>query len=336
MPDCKNLVSDNFLQKKFSFILLLFSLFLFPSCAIISVQLGAKISPYIEKTITGKGPDKLLLIDISGIISGKSKSGILSVTKEPGMVERIKEQLNKAEKDKRIKAIILRLNTPGGTVTASDIIYHELLEFKKRQKIKIIAAMLDISTSGGYYISMAADKIVAHPTTITGSIGVIALKLNMKGLFDKIGIENETIKSGDKKDITSPFRPLSKEEKKIFQDIIDSLFHRFLNVIDTGRKGLSRREIQKIADGRIYTAQQALKLKLIDQIGYLEEAIDLAKKETGLKEARVITYLRPHQYKQNIYSSINPERVQTINILNINMDSFADSIGTKFMYLWLP
>tara|TARA_B100000315_G_scaffold88389_1_gene81186 strand:- start:14131 stop:15042 length:912 start_codon:yes stop_codon:yes gene_type:complete len=302
----------------------------------ITVQIGGKISPYEEKTITGKGDDKILLIDISGVITGKSRSDITGIKKEPGMVERIKEQLNKAEDDKKIKAIILRVNTPGGTVTASDIIYHELLQFKKKKGVKIIAAMMDLSTSGGYYLSMSADKIIAHPTTITGSIGVLALKLNMRGLFEKIGIEDETVKSGEKKDITSPFRPFSEEEKEIFQEIIDSLFQSFVNVVKTGRKELSKEEIQKIADGRIYTAQQALKLKMIDQIGYLEDAIELTKKEAGLKETKVITYHRPHQYKENIYSSNYPGAPHTINILNIDMNSFADRMGTKFMYLWMP
>ena len=134
---------------------------------------------------------------------------------------------------------------------------------------------------------MSADEIIAHPTTITGSIGVLALKLNMKGLFEKIGIEDETVKSGGKKDITSPFRPFSEEEKKIFQEIIDSLFQNFVDVLKSGRKKLSTEEIQKIADGRIYTAQQALKLKMIDKIGYLEDAIELEKKKRGSKKLKL-------------------------------------------------
>ena len=322
------------------FLLLLFCSFLlsclFTGCAMITVEIGGKVSPYKEKTIEGEGDDKILLIDISGVITDKSRSGIAGINKELGMVEKIKEQLKKAEDDKRIKAIILKLNTPGGTVSASDIIYHELMEFKKKRDVKIIAAMMDLSTSGGYYISMSADKIIAHPTTITGSIGVLALKLNMKSLFDKIGIEDETIKSGEKKDIASPFRPFSEEEKKIFQEIIDALFQGFVNVIKTGRKDLSAEEIQRISDGRIYTAQQALKLKMIDQIGYLEDAIELAKKEADLKEAKTIIYHRAYQYKENIYSSKFPGPSQTVNILNIDVDSFADRIGTSFMYIWLP
>lgn len=305
-------------------------------CTLISFQIGNKISPFEEKIITGEGEDKILLIDIEGVISGKDQTNILGIRKELGMVEKIKEQLNKAEKDKDIKAIILKLNTPGGTVTASDIIYHELMEFKKKRDVKIIAAMMDLSTSGGYYISMAADKIIAHPTTITGSIGVLALKINVKGLFDIIGIEDETIKSGDKKDMTSPFRPFTKEEKKIFQDIIDSLFQNFLTVVKDNRKNLSHEEIIKLADGRVYTARQALQLKMIDQIGYMEDAIELARKEAGLEKATVITYHRSFQYKENIYSSSFPAAPPSVNILNFGSNSFAERIGTKFMYIWSP
>ncbi len=337
--DCLNFCLGLFPKKPYVLLVLFSACYFFSGCSFISVDLGGKISPFKEKTISGTGADKILLLDISGIISQKSERGITNLKKESGMVERIKEQLNKAEKDKRIKAIILRLNTPGGTVTASDIIYHELMEFKKKHNIKIIAAMMEITASGGYYIAMAADKILAHPTTITGSIGVIALKLNIKGLFEKIGVESETIKSGDKKDSSSPFRPFTREEKQIYQNIIDSLFQGFVRVVQRGRKDLTRRDILKIADGRIYTAPQALKLKLIDQIGYLDEAINLAKIEADLKEAKIISYHRPFQYKENIYSSYSPGSLgaaQTINILNIDLNSFADKMSTEFMYLWLP
>ncbi|MCK5244712.1 MAG: signal peptide peptidase SppA, partial [Desulfobacterales bacterium] len=267
--------------------------FLF-GCTCISVPYFVQpVRPLEEQVIQGKGPGKILLVDISGTISEKRKLKGIGLTEEMSMVERIKEELNKAESDQAIAGLILRINSPGGTVTASDIIYHEICEFKKRTGVKVIASFLDIAASGGYYVACAADRIIAHPTTITGSIGIIAFKFNIQGLLSKIGIEEESIKAGDKKDLMTPFRAATAEEREILQTIINNLHQRFIDVVEQGRPSLTREEIERIADGRIFSADQALDMKLIDQIGYLDDTIHEMKQELGLKEATVIAYLRP-------------------------------------------
>lgn len=311
----------------FSFLYLSF-LLVSQGCTFLSVNLVAPVEPLKEKRIAGKGRDKILLMDISGLIS-EEEEGLAG---EPGIVARIKEELTKASKDDKIKAIILRINSPGGTVTASDIIYHELMRYKEKNNVKVTASIMDLGASGAYYIAQSADKIVAHPTSVLGSIGVIMIKLDVEELLGKIGVEATPIKSGDKKDMGSPFRALTPEEQGIFQSIIDSMYERFLSVIVKGR-GMELARVKKIADGRIYTAEQAKDIGLIDGIGYLDDTIEMTKREAGIDSASVVTYYRPSAYKNNIYSTISGEKADLISAGSRELKNMARS---RFMYLWLP
>ena len=293
------------------------------------------VRPLAEETVGGEGRDKILLIDISGMISGKKRSAALGLTERPSLVEQVKEALDKAEKDGAVKAVILRINSHGGTVTASDIIHHEIKGYKERTGAVVIAEMLDVAASGGYYIATAADTIIAHPTTVTGSIGVVLFKLNVEGLMEKVGLEEESIKSGDMKDIGSPFRGMTSEEREILQGVIDTMYERFLDVVADGRK-IERRKLREIADGRIYTARQALDLNLIDEIGYLDDAIEEAKKAAGLEEARVVTYGRPSDYRGSIYSLSDLNLSVMSNLIGIDGEELMERLSMSFMYRWMP
>ncbi|MFZ1746351.1 MAG: signal peptide peptidase SppA [Nitrospirales bacterium] len=311
-------------------------LFLFLVSGCIHVDLfpgGGKLQ---EAIISGEGKDKVLLIDISGMLTTGKASGILE---EPSLPARIKEELTKAEEDKHIKAIILRINTPGGSVTASDLVYHELKVFKKKRAVPVIAAIMDLGTSGGYYIAMAADHILAHPSTITGSIGVIMVTMNAEGLLEKIGVQPAAIVSGPKKAMGSPFRPMNDEERAIFQGTIDHLFEQFLSVVKEGRPGLSMEQIRTVADGRIFTADIAKSKGLVDSIGYLDEAIDLAKKEANLEQAKVVTYTRGGGTHQNIYSRFDPPQIGPIGFPQVDAHSLFNVLtgGTpQMLYMWMP
>jgi protease-4 len=249
------------------------------------------------------------------------------------MVEQVKEILEKAEKDDKIRALLLRINSPGGTVTASDIIYHDIKKFKEKTGKKVYVSIVDLAASGGYYIAMAGDRIVAHPTSLTGSIGVIALKINLGGLLHKVGVDWEVIKSAEKKDFLSPLRALTEEERKIFQSTIDHFHQRFVQVIAEGRPDLGPLKISQLADGRVYTSNEALKHKLIDKIGYMDDTLELMKEELGLDEIKVVTYARSGQYKTNIYSKL--EEPATVNLINLNLGFNFDSPAPHFMYLWM-
>jgi protease-4 len=195
------------------------------------------------------------------------------------------------------------------------------------------ACIISTGTSGGYYIAAAADRITAHPTAITGSIGVILMKFNVEGLMGKLGVEGQTVKSGDKKDIMSPFRKATPEEIKLGQEIIDQLYSRFLDIV-LARPGntLTREELRKIADGRIYTAGQALQARLIDKIGYLDDVISDMRESINDKQARVVSYHTAGSFKGSIYAG-TAEQGGLPEMLSGGADVLT---GGGFMFLWRP
>jgi len=299
----------------------------------ITVDMTQGPSELKEKTLEGKGRDKVLLVDISGMITDQaSSSGLVNPTTEPSLVDQVKETLRKAEADEHVKAVVLRINSPGGTVTASDIIYHELIKFKERTKRPVIASIMDLGTSGAYYIAQASDRIIAHPTAVTGSIGVIMVQANVQGLLGKIGVQTTEIKSGEKKFMGSPFRALTPDEQKIFQNVIDDMYRQFLSVVGKGRPQLDPEKIHAAADGRIYTAEQAKALGLVDDIGYLSDAIAAAKKAAKLEKAQVVIYHQAGDFKSTIYSMGTGGK----GGIEAHLGALAAFTSPRFMYLWSP
>ncbi|ULA58054.1 MAG: Signal peptide peptidase SppA [Nitrospira sp.] len=301
--------------------------------ACVTINLPPGPSALEEHKVSGTGKDKVLLMDVSGVISSENKDGFYS---SPGMLATVKEELERAAKDERVKAIVLRINSPGGTVTASDIIYHELKHFKTSRKIPIVASIMDVGASGGYYIAAAADTVMAHPSSVTGSIGVIMLTVNARGLLEKVGVETNAVTSGPRKDMGSPFRAMLPEERAIFQSVIDGFYQRFLQVVQEGRPGMNGETIKKLADGRIYSGEQAKASGLVDDIGYLDDAIDLAKKKSGLMEAKVVTYRRPGEYQNNVYSRLVAPAPSLASLANVDLLSVVRGGSPQFMYLWMP
>jgi protease IV len=299
----------------------------------VTVNLIQPPGPVTEMKLSGTGDGKVLLLDLSGVISSQDKEGIIP---QPNMLAVFKEELTMASKDDKIKAVVVRINSPGGTVTASDILYHELREFKAKKKVPVIASMMDVAASGGYYLAMAADNVLVHPSTVTGSIGVIMLTVNARGLLEKVGVEASAITSGPRKDMGSPFRVMTAEERGIFQSVIDSFYQRFLAVVQEGRPNLSAEQIKKLADGRIYSGDQAKAAGLIDEIGYLDDAIQLAKKKAGLTEARIVTYGRGGEYKNNVYSRLFGTSSGITGLANLDLLSMVRGGTPQFMYLWMP
>ncbi len=306
------------------------SLLCLAGCSVVSIDLTPRVRPLEESTLEGTGSGKVLLIDVSGVLAEEPIFTLESRPQVP-LLARIREELKKAEDDDQVRAVVLRINSPGGTVTASDILYHEVMSFKARRKVPVVASILDVGASGGYYVALAADRIVAHPTTVTGSIGVLMLTVNASGLLEKIGVSASYVKSGDFKDMGSPFRSLRPEERALFQDLIDRFYGRFVELVARSRK-MDEARVRSFADGRIYTAGEALSLGLIDQIGYLEEAIAAARTAAGLTEARVVTYHRPRQYRATIYSAAEPPGPTA------SLPDLARMVvsGPKFLYLWWP
>ena len=197
------------------------------------------------------------------------------ITDSRGVVEQIK----KYRKDSRVKAIILRIDSPGGGTAASQEIYREVQRTVLSKKV--VASMGNVAASGGYYVALAANKIVANPATLTGSIGVIMELSNIKELLNKIGVSREVVKSGPYKDIGSPVRKMKPEERRLLEEVIKNVHQQFIEVVVKGRR-LNREQVEKIADGRIFTGEQARDLGLVDELGSFEDALDLTKKMVGL------------------------------------------------------
>jgi len=216
--------------------------------------------------------DKIAIVEIQGIIA--QSSGII-------------EQINEYLEDDGVKAIILRIDSPGGGVGPSQEIHREILKVKEKKKI--VTSMGSVAASGGYYIACASDLIVANPGTITGSIGVIMEFTNIEELFKKIGIKGVVVKSGELKDIGSPFREMTPEEKRIIQEVIDNVHQQFIKAVAEGRK-LDRSKVTQIADGRIMTGEQAKQLGLVDEIGNLDDAINATAKLVGIEGKPDIVY----------------------------------------------
>lgn len=282
--------------------------------------------------LKSKAKEKILILDVSGVIGISLKPSLLE--REGDILSRVYYRLKKASDDKMVKGVILRLDTPGGEVTASDILYNEILKFKENSGAPVVALMMGLAASGGYYVASACDFIIAHPSTITGSIGVISIFPNLQELFAKIGVNINVIKSGEMKDSGSSFRDLTEEERKIFQGIIDELYQKFLEVVYAKRKeALSYEELKKIADGRVYTASQAYKLKLIDEVGYFDLALKKVFSLASLKEAKVISYTYYPKMKTNIYAT----NLKTSSFFEEkNLDKILSSLKSGFYYIWLP
>ena len=312
-----------------------FAAVLLAGCSLISIDLQPRIRPLVEDTVEGSGAAKILMLDLSGVLAEESVS--LSLGAPPPRVPllaRVREELRRAEEDERVRALIVRINSPGGTITASDIVYREIQAFKARRKIPVVAAIMDVGASGGYYAALAADAILANPTTVTGSIGVVMLTVNTQGLMEKIGVAPLAIKSGDKKDAGSPFRRLTDEERAIFQSVIDEMYGRFVRLIAESRK-IPEERVRALADGRIYTAEQARTLGLVDRVGYLDEAVEMAKQAAGLAEARVVMYRRPREYRANFYSTA-PAPAPTGEVALAQLAALVGGAGPRFFYLWWP
>lgn len=321
----------------------------FTGCITIPPQLfaGTRGPVKVEVLEPAKGfavRDQILLLDLTGLVTVDESRGMFS--NSPGMLVGLMDRLKAAEDNKNIKAVILRIDSPGGGVTASDLIYHEILRFKKKTRLPVVAMMQDIAASGGLYVAMAADEIYALPTTVTGSIGVITVLPKLEGLGGKIGLEMRVIKSGSLKDMGSPWRDLTTEEQQLLQGLINDMYEQFLKVVldSRGPKGLTREKLATIADGRVFVGQKAVDAGLIDGVMYPEKIIERARQLGKAPGAAVISYVYPYDYRGNMYAASVGAQKQVslghggdINLMKLDLGTHGVlPSDTRFLYLWLP
>ena len=321
-------------MKRYFFLIFILIAVSFTGCVTGRNYFQPESTPLKEHTLQGTGTDKVLLIPVLGFISDHREQSF--IRSEPSLVQEFVSILSKAEQDSNVKAVVLKIDSPGGTVTASDILYNEIRSFKERTGVKIVVSMMNVAASGGYYISLPADHIAAHPTSITGSIGVLFIQPKVTGLMEKVGVDFEVRKSGDMKDMGSPLRPSTEEEKQLMQDLTENLGQRFLDHVMEHRK-LSKQQLDNVATGRVYIADEALQVGLIDSISYLEDAIGEAKRLAELSEsARVIVYRRDDYPDDNLYNTATMQQVGGLPLVNFELPDSMSKLRTGFYYLWAP
>ena len=288
--------------------------------------------PLEEYVLEGKDSSgRILLLPVSGVISEEPREGFMA--SRPSMVQEVVSQLRLAEEDEKIKAVVLQINSPGGGVTASDILYHEITAFRERTKVKVVAVLMDLAASGGYYVALPADRILAHPTTVTGSVGAVFYRPKVHGLLDKIGVNVEVTKSGQNKDMASPFRPDSPAEAAQLQAIIQDMGDRFLALVKE-RRHLSDDVARKVGSASVYTAAQAQSLGLVDEVAYMHEALDQTRELAGLSpDAEVVVFRRNEYPDDTIYNPSAESAAKGPALINVQAPWVLPP-RAGFYYLW--
>lgn len=267
-----------------------------------TVRFGPSFDAPLQEQVVDAAPGasaKVLLLDVRGKINDQPESGLLS--KGPSLLDSVLMQLKKAREDKAIKALLLKIDSPGGSVTASDILYHELMAFKSDTGAKIYVQMMEVAASGGYYIALAGDHIQAHPTTVTGSVGVISVTPDLSQAMDKLGVGVNVYKSGASKDMGSPFRAANAQDKTLFDELIGRMAERFYGVVSE-RRGLSAAQMQAVKTARIYSGVAAQQAGLVDSLGYLSDALQAACRLAGETRCEGVTYRFNKNPNASIYS----------------------------------
>lgn len=290
----------------------------------------------LTDTHSGWGADKIALIDVTGLIIDATGSRFLGPGENP--VARFAESLERARTDSHVKAVIVRINSPGGAVTASDVMYRELVHFKEASGKPVVVLMADLAASGGYYLACGGDEIIAHPTTVTGSIGVIIQTVNFSEGMHRIGIHADSITSGPNKAMGSPFEPEQAAHREILQGIVNEFYAQFVGVVTSNRPNLKESDRTMATDGRVVSGVRAVELGLVDKLGDMRDAFASAKAHAGIASARLVKYHRPLEHVGSAYANApnTPATGSQFNMLQLNLD--ANLLGSQpgFYYLWDP
>jgi protease-4 len=292
-------------------------------------EAAARRSSLTERTVSGSGKTRIARIDVSGVIlEGDS----LMFSSSVATADLVIEKLRTAAADRTVEAVLMRVDSPGGGVTASDRIHREVAKLGKKKKVAVL--MGDRATSGGYYVSVAAHRIFAHPTTVTGSIGVIMTTLNVHEAAKELGIRSVVIKSAERKDLLSPFKPPEEieQDKLVFQKVVMHLYERFTQLVSEGRS-LPLERVKELADGSVYDAQTAVDNKLIDAIAYEDEVLDWLKGELKEEDVTLFEYVKPGGFFQRLFTESRLGGPQPFRPEQI----FPWwSLRSQPAYLWLP
>lgn len=285
-----------------------------------------------EETIQdGSLDERIAVLELDGVIQDVGSGNIFSEMSYDHQL--FLEQIETAKEDETVKAILFKVNSPGGGVSESAEIHQAILDLQEESDKPIYVSMGDMAASGGYYVAAPADKIYAQKTTLTGSIGVIMQNINYAKLAEKYGVDFNTIKSGKHKDILSPSREMTDEEHQIMQSIIDEMFDEFVSIIVDGRD-MKEKEVRGIADGRIYTGNQAKEINLVDEVGSFDDALGDLQKSEGLEDAEVFSYSKGMSFLNSLSMRANMLFMDQENEFLKLINLLADSNSPRAMYLY--
>jgi protease IV len=280
----------------------------------------------------GSGSRKIAIIPVDGIIANARTPGLI----EPGdnKLSILSQQLDRAAQDSAVKAVVLRINSPGGTVTGSDNFYELVSRFRQKTGKPVVASIQEVGASGGYYVALSADQIVACPTSVVGSIGVIFNAFSVEGTMNMLGVKSEVVKSGAMKDMASPFKAITKEERELMQQQVDEYFARFKSLVVTKRALTDSAQIALATDGRVFSGEQARQLGLVDRCGILDDAVELARELADARGGRAVMYRKPFGPGGSVYANTSTPQPQ-MSLIHVLPESEL-TIPTGFYYLWRP
>ena len=286
------------------------------------------------------GKAKVAIIDVRGMLADAERFDLLGQGINP--VDRFVTLLNIAENDKEVAAIIVRITSPGGTVTASDIMHRELRRFAQTTHKPVVASLGEVAASGGYYLALASDRIVAEPTSITGSIGVIMPTVNFSEGLERIGIRSRSVKSGANKDLGNPLEPMRESQYAVIQGLVDGYFARFKGLV-LERRHIKPEDVATCTDGRVFSGEEAVALGLADEVGGIRESFAAAKKLANLEAATLVKYADQDHPARSAYSlTETPAATAPQTGINVHLDlpglagAPAASETSGIYYLWLP
>lgn len=304
-----------------------------PMTLVVGNTTNQELKTKVVQRDAGRIDGRVAIIDITGTITNTARSHLLRAGENP--VSLMYEKLQAVRSDHQIKAIILRINSPGGTVTASDAVYRQIMAFKQETHMPVVALFMDLAASGAYYVSCSADHIVTYPTSITASIGVILQTISFKPALQRWGIEPRAITSGPNKAAGSPFEQLNEEQQQILQQLVDDFYKQFVSTVKKSRPDIEARNLPWLTDGRIVSGSTAVQVGLADELGDLQTAFAVAKKLAGLNRAQLVQFHRPLSYVGSPYASSPADVPSTqINIASMNMGQGLMEQGDGFYYLW--
>ena len=280
----------------------------------------------------GQPGTRVGIVEVDGLILNQNLSGLYSVGENP--VSAFREKLQAAAADPAVRAVVVRINSPGGSVTASDILAEELRRFRQETGRPVVACLMDLATSGAYYVAVGGDRIVAHPTTITGGIGALINHYNLQDAAAQFNARSGAVKSGPKVDLGSYTGPLPDDDAELLQEVVDGFRDRFRQRVATRRRGMTPADFAAIGDGRVIVAQKAMDLHLIDRIGYVHDAIAEAETLAGIKGAEIVLFERKGYPTHSIYA-ITPAPVDG-GLVPFSVPGLDRAKLPTFLYLWQP